>query len=119
MRESADAVAWLAKRTPAASEESAMRLLGLVWGRAPRDVIVAAASRTRIRATPRRRVGAVTGVSVGCLRHWTGAGCVARERPFSACIARLHQGSKVFTRNAGAGWLVACQRQVATRPASL
>ena len=37
------AQAWLAKTTPAASEESAMRLLGLVWGRAPRDVVVKAA----------------------------------------------------------------------------
>jgi N-acyl-D-amino-acid deacylase len=48
------AVAWLAKTTPAASEESAMRLLGLVWGRAPRDVIVTAA---RELASAQRRDG--------------------------------------------------------------
>ncbi len=41
----ANAVAWLAKRQPAASEESAMRLLGLVWGRAPRAAIGEAANR--------------------------------------------------------------------------
>ncbi len=39
----ARAVAWLAKTQPAASEESSMRLLGLVWGRAPRVVIDKAA----------------------------------------------------------------------------
>ena len=35
--------AWLAKTTPAASEESTMRLLGLVWSKGPRDVVAAAA----------------------------------------------------------------------------
>jgi squalene cyclase len=39
----ARATAWLAKREPAASEESAMKLLGLVWGRAQRGVIDKAA----------------------------------------------------------------------------
>ena len=41
----ANAVAWLAKKHPAASEESAMRLLGLVWGRASRAAIGDAANR--------------------------------------------------------------------------
>jgi ankyrin repeat protein len=41
----ANAVAWLAKTQPAASEESAMRLLGLVWGSASRTVIDRAAHR--------------------------------------------------------------------------
>ena len=41
----ARAVAWLAKTQPAASEESAMRLLGLVWGRATRAVIGEAANQ--------------------------------------------------------------------------
>ena len=39
----ARAAAWLANATPAASEESSMRLLGLVWGKASRDVIGRAA----------------------------------------------------------------------------
>jgi hypothetical protein len=39
----ANAVTWLAKSTPAASEESAMRLLGLVWGSAPHTVVSKAA----------------------------------------------------------------------------
>jgi N-acyl-D-amino-acid deacylase len=39
----ARASAWLAKAVPAASEEGAMRLLGLVWGKAPRALIVTAA----------------------------------------------------------------------------
>jgi N-acyl-D-amino-acid deacylase len=46
--------AWLAKTRPAASEESAMRLLGLVWSRAPRAVIVTAA---RELASAQRRNG--------------------------------------------------------------
>ncbi len=37
------AAAWLAKARPAGLEESAMRLLGMVWGGAPRDVIDKAA----------------------------------------------------------------------------
>lgn len=37
------AVTWLAKAKPAASEERSMRLLGLVWGRAPSDLIRQAA----------------------------------------------------------------------------
>ncbi len=41
----ANAVAWLVKTQPAASEESAMRLLGLVWGRASRAAIDEAANR--------------------------------------------------------------------------
>jgi ankyrin repeat protein len=41
----ANAVAWLVKTQPAASEESAMRLLGLVWGRASRVAIGEAANR--------------------------------------------------------------------------
>jgi ankyrin repeat protein len=50
----ANAVAWLAKTQPAASEESAMRLLGLVWGRAPRAVIAKAANQL---ASAQRRDG--------------------------------------------------------------
>jgi ankyrin repeat protein len=46
--------AWLAKTRPAASEESAMRLLGLVWSRAPRAAIVTAG---RELASAQRRDG--------------------------------------------------------------
>jgi len=41
----ASAVAWLAKTQPAANEESAMRLLGLIWGRASHAAISEAAKR--------------------------------------------------------------------------
>ena len=106
----ARAGAWLAKTEPVSSEENAMRLLGLVWGRAPRAVIGKAA---RELASAQRADGGwaqLPVAAIGCLRHRASAGCVARERPLPSGVARIHPGSKVPAGHAGSGRLVARER---------